>query len=163
MSASADFILLNNQNPVPGVHYDYLSSQESLSLFWSPVGGKRWDLLASYSRSALRSDINYFEPEILQVRRSFYRENAHVATALFNINLPHYAALAPRITAGGSFFISSGSRPTSYYQPLAKLWIPLNKRVSWFSEWQYYGYGEAFYLYEGFRTHLVTTGLRFTR
>ena len=46
---------------------------------------------------------------------------------------------------------------------MAKLWVPLGKHVNWFSEWRYYGYGEAFYLYEGFRTHLVTTGLRFTR
>lgn len=163
LSASADFILLNNQNPVPGVHYDYLSTQEALSLFWSPAGGKRWDLLASYSRSGLRSDISYLEPEILQPRRSFYRENAHVVTALFNGNLPHYLGLTPRITAGGSFFISSGSRPTSYYQPLAKIWVPLQKRINWFTEWRYYGYGEAFYVYEGFRTHLVTTGLRFSR
>ena len=35
--------------------------------------------------------------------------------------------------------------------------------MSWFSEWRYYGYGEAFLLYEGFRTNLVTTGVRFTR
>lgn len=32
-----------------------------------------------------------------------------------------------------------------------------------FAEWRYYGYGEAFYLYEGFRTHLLTAGLRLTR
>jgi hypothetical protein len=148
---------------VRGVHYDYLSSQESVSLFWSPAGGKRWDLLGSYSRSALRSDISYLEPEILQPMRSLYRENAHVATALFNVNLPHYFGVAPKITAGGSFFISSGSRPSSYYQPLAKVWVPLRPDVNWFTEWHYYGYGEAFYLYEGFRTHLVTTGLRFSR
>ena len=47
-------------------------------------------------------------------------------------------------------------------QPLGKVWLPLYKHVGWFGEWRYYGYGEAFYLYEGFRAHLVTTGLRFT-
>ncbi len=71
--------------------------------------------------------------------------------------------LAPKLTAGGSLFISSGSRPTSYYLPLATLWVPVGKKLSWFAEWRYYGYGEAFYLYEGFRANLVTTGLRFTR
>lgn len=69
----------------------------------------------------------------------------------------------PKLTAGGSFFISSGSNPSNYYQPIAKLLLPLGKNVNWFTEWRYYGYGEAFYLYEGFRAHLVTTGLRFTR
>ena len=34
--------------------------------------------------------------------------------------------------------------------------------MSWFAEWRYYGYGEVFDLYEGFRANLVTTGLRFT-
>jgi hypothetical protein len=76
---------------------------------------------------------------------------------------PHSKRFTPKLAAGGSFFISSGSQPTSYYQPEAKLWLPLGGHVSWFTEWRYYGYGEAFNLYEGFRTHLVTTGLRLSR
>jgi hypothetical protein len=97
------------------------------------------------------------------MQTSRYRDNSHSATALFNLNLPRVSRVSPKLTAGGSFFISSGSRPSSYYQPIAKLWLPLSKSLNWFTEWQYYGYGEAFYLYEGFRTHLVTTGLRLTR
>ena len=82
---------------------------------------------------------------------------------LFTVKLPRSAGLTPKLTAGGSFFISSGSRPARYYQPLATLWVPVVKHISWSTEWRYYGYGEAFYLYEGFHAHLVTTGLRFTR
>jgi hypothetical protein len=80
-----------------------------------------------------------------------------------NVNLPKYSKLAPKLTAGGSFYVSSGSRPTRYYQPLAKLWLPVSKHAGVFAQWQYYGYGEAFYLYEGFRTHLFTAGLRLSR
>jgi hypothetical protein len=109
------------------------------------------------------SDIGYLEPEFLTPDVSIYRDNAHTATALFSANLPHYSGLAPTFTGGGSLFISSGSRPTSYYRPFAKLFLPVRKNLTWFTEWTYYGYGEAFYLYEGFRSHLVTTGLRFTR
>ena len=163
LSLSADFILLDNQNPAPGAHYDYRAQQESLSFFWSPVASKRWDFQGSYSRSALRSDIFYLVPQTLQPERSFYRDNAHTATALFSANLPGYAGLVPKVSAGGSFVISSGSRPTTYYQPEAKLFVPLSKNLSVFAEWQYYGYGEVFYLYEGFRAHLLTTGLRLTR
>ena len=100
---------------------------------------------------------------------SLYADRSHIATGLFSLNLPHRFALAkdskvlPKLTAGGSFFISSGSNPSSYYQPIAKLLLPLAKNLNWFTEWRYYGYGEAFYLYEGFHAHLVTTGLRFTR
>ena len=163
LSLSSDFTLLNNQNPISGINYDYLASEESLSLFWAPKGGKLFDFQGSYSRSTIYSDIGYLAPQDLQPQLSLYRENAHTATALFDINLPKIGGVTPKISAGGSFFISSGSRPTSFYQPLAKVWLPLGKHMDWFADWTYYGYGEAFYLYEGFRSHLVTTGLRFTR
>lgn len=163
LSVSADFNLLNNQNPQPGVNMDYLASQESLSLFWSPAGGKMFDFEGSYSRSDLRSNIYYLDPGTGQTELSAYRDRAHEATALFHFHLPGAASFKPQLTAGGSFLISSGSRPTSYYQPMAKLSLPIGKHISGFAEWRYYGYGEVFYLYEGFRAHLVTTGLRYTR
>jgi hypothetical protein len=163
LSLFADFALLNNQNPVPGVKDAFQAQQESLSFLWSPKGGKNWTVQGSYSRSTMYSDIGYLEPESLTPQQSIYRDNAHTASALFSGNLPHYFGLTPKLTAGGSLFISSGSRPTSYYQPFAKLFLPVRKNLAWFTEWTYYGYGETFYLYEGFRTHLVTTGLRFTR
>ena len=163
LSLAADFTLLDNNNPVPGVNYDYRSQQESLSLFWSPLGGKFGDFQGSYARSTLHSDIGYLVPQTLTAQTSLYRDNAHSATALVNVKLPTVEGIAPKLTAGGSFFISSGSRATSYYQPLATLWLPINKKISVFADWRYYGYGEAFYLYEGFRANLVTTGLRFTR
>ncbi len=141
LSLSADFTFLNNQNPVPGVNYSYRMQQESVSLSWSPV--KIWDLQGSYSRSSVYSNIGYLEPEFLTPQQSIYRDNAHTATALFSANLPHYRGLTPKLTAGGSLFISSGSRPTTYYQPLATLWLPIGKKVSWFAEWRYYGYGEV--------------------
>jgi hypothetical protein len=57
---------LNNQDPQPGINYDYLSHQESLSVMWSPAGGKAVDFQGSYTRSDLRSDlrsdINYLQP-----------------------------------------------------------------------------------------------------
>lgn len=159
---AADFTLLRNQNPAPGVKYDYLAHQESISLFWSPAR-KTWDFQGSYTRSTLRSDIDYLAPQTLLSQPSLYRDNAHTAAALLNIKLPLASGLAPKLTAGGSFFVSSGSRPSSYFQPLATLWLPVGKKINWFAEWRYYGYGEAFYLYEGFRTNLVTTGVRFTR
>jgi len=163
LSLTADFTLLDNNNPVPDVNYDFRSQQESLSLFWSPLGGKFGDFQGSYTRSTLHSDIGYLVPQTLTPQTSLYRDDAHTATALFNVKLPQVQGLAPKLSAGGSFFISSGTRATSYYQPLATLWLPVGKKLSLFADWRYYGYGEAFYLYEGFRTNLVTTGLRFTR
>jgi len=160
LNLSADFSFLDNQNPLPGVKYDYLAYQESLSFLWAPSGGKNWDFQGSYSRSDLRSDLGYLDPVFLIPEQSRYRDDSHTATGLFTAKLPKFRGLTPKLSAGGSLFISSGSRPTSYYQPTAKLFVPLSKKVSWFAEWSYYGYGEAPYLYEGFRVHLITTGLR---
>jgi hypothetical protein len=41
--------------------------------------------------------------------------------------------------------------------------VPLHRNVIWNTEWQYYGFGEQFYYFEGFRTHVFMTGLRLTR
>ncbi len=162
LSISGAFTLLDNQNPLAGTNYDYSSYQESLSFYWSPHG-KIFDIQGSYTRSTLRSNIEYLDPGTLTPQISNYRDDAHTATALFDLAWPHGKRFAPKLAAGGSFFISSGSQPTSYYQPTAKLWVPLGKHTTWFSEWRYYGYGDAFLLYQGFRTHLVTTGVRFSR
>jgi hypothetical protein len=172
LSLAADFTALLNDNPVPGVKYSFRTQQQSLSLFWSPekIPGQILNLEGSYTRATVYSDIGYLDPGSLQAESSLYRDNAHIGSALVNIKLPrglrkdaaHGTAAGPKITAGGSLFISSGSRPTSYYQPLATLWLPIGKKISWFAEWRYYGYGEVFALYEGFRANLVTTGLRFT-
>ncbi|MGA2880556.1 MAG: MtrB/PioB family outer membrane beta-barrel protein [Bryobacteraceae bacterium] len=163
LSVAADFTLLNNQNPLAGTNYDYSSYQESLSLYWAPRASKVFDIQGTYSRSDLHSNIGYLDPGTLSQQMSRYRDDAHTATALLDLAWPHGKRFAPKLAVGGSLFISSGSLPTSYYQPEAKLWVPLGTHLSWFSEWRYYGYGEVFNLYEGFRTHLVTTGVRFTR
>ncbi len=165
LNFAADFMALVNNNPVPGVNYAFRTQQESLSMFWSPgkSPGKFFDLEGTYTRSTVYSNIGYRDPGDLQMQTSLYRDDAHIATALFNIKLPGKAARGgTRITGGGSLFISSGSRPTTYYQPLVKLLVPVGKKISWFAEWRYYDYGEVFDLYEGFRANLVTTGLRFT-
>ena len=90
---------------------------------------------------------------------SSYRDRAHTATATIDVTLPRNG----KLTAGGSLFYSTGSRPTQFYQPLARLAVPLYKFVSWNSEWQYYGFGEQFFFFEAFRTHIFMTGLRVSR
>jgi len=160
LTLSADFTELLNHNPTQGVNSDYRDQQASASLFWT---AKIWSFQGSYTRSTVYSDINYLDPGTLQRQTSLYRDNAHSVMALFEMKPRIRPGFAPTITAGGSFFISSGSRPTNYYQPFVRLRAPLGKQLTWFSEWRYYCYGEAFSIYEGFRTHLWTTGLRLTR
>jgi hypothetical protein len=161
LALEASFSLLDNQNPTPGINYDFLSRQNSLSGSWTP--SKRVSILGEYTRSTLRSNINYLDPEFFTPELSLYRDNAHNASALVDLALPGYAKLTPHLSFGGSLFISSGSRPTTYYQPLARLTVPLRKNLAWKSEYRYYGYGEIFYQYEGFRAHILQTGLTISR
>jgi hypothetical protein len=163
LSLSGDFNLLNNQNPAPDIRNDYLARQESISFLWSPANGKQFDMQGAYTRSTVRSNILFLTPQDLLPAESVYRENSHIVTALWNVKLPHVRLLTPKITGGGSFFISSGSRPTSYYQPLVKLWVPTGKRLNWFAEWRYWGFGETFYPYENFTAHTITAGVRIAR
>jgi hypothetical protein len=155
--------VLNNQNPSPEVNYDFLSHQESASLLYSPGGGKIWDFEGTYTRSTVRSNISYPDPEFLIPEQSFYRDNSHTVSGMFDFNMPGWLGYKTKLALGGSAFLSSGSNPTTFYQPAAKLSVVLNKHLAWQTEWRYYGFNESFYLYQGFRTDMVTTGVRITR
>jgi hypothetical protein len=163
LSVSASASVLNNQNPSPGVQYDFLAHQESVSLNWSPSKGKTWDLEGGYTRSTLRSNIFYLDPAYLTPSQSFYRDNSHSVTGLFNVNLPGRVANRTKLALGGSAVVSSGSNPTRFYQPTARLAVTLHHNVAWLSEWRYYGFAESFYAYQGFRSDMVTTGVRISR
>jgi hypothetical protein len=163
LTIAAGFGVLSNQNPTHTVKYDYLNRESSASVVWNPNGGKRITLAADYTRSTLRSDINYFIPQTFEQDRSLYRDNAHEANALLDLLVPGFGAQGPRLVLGGSLFLSSGSRPTRYCQPVIRFTAPAYRHMSWYGEWRYYGFAEPFYLYEGFRTHLLIAGLRLTR
>jgi hypothetical protein len=157
LSLQANFQVLNNQNPATDVRYDFQSRRNAIAAFWTPNGGKRITVTAEYDRSTVRSDIRYLGL-FLAPALSSYRDNAHVATSAVDV-----AAGRCKLTLGGSMFIGSGSRPTRYYEPLARVAWPLHPHIAWNAEWRWYGFGEEFYKFEGFRTHLFITGLRITR
>jgi hypothetical protein len=160
VNLSADASYLNNANPLAGANYNYHVMQEALSVQWLPTRIKAFSFQGTYERSGLYSDISYLIPQTLAAASSLYRENVHSITALVSANLPFAKA---KISAGGSAMLSTGTRPTNYYQPLVKISAPLGHHVSLFAEWRYYGFGETYFAYENFRTHLFTTGLRYTK
>jgi len=161
LSLQANFQVLNNQNPAQGIHYSFQSRDNALSILWMPDSGKRISLMGEYDRSTLSSNIDYLTLPFLTQAVSQYRDNAHSATSALNLAIP--GVKDGKLTIGGSMFVSSGSAPSRYYQPLARISLPVNRHVSWNAEWQYFGYGESFYLYDGFRTHSFITGIRLTQ
>jgi len=163
LSLQANFYILNNQNPNPSIRNDFQSRGNSVSISWTPNGGKRLTFLAEYDRSTLRSAILFLDLPFLNSAVSSYRDNAHTLTAGIDWMPASYRGFAPKLTFGGSYFTSSGSQPTHFYQPMVRLSFPIIKHVNWFTEWQYYGLGEVFYLYQGFHAHVFDTGFRLTK
>lgn len=163
INVSASFSALNNRNPTSELNYQYLGIQTSVSVFWNPGADKPVGFQGNYTRATLKSDISYLAPQLLQPEQSLYRDHAHSIQGMFDWRLSKKLGSAARLSTGGSFFISSGSRPTNYFTPSGKLVLPIRNNLAWVSEWTYYGYAESFYFFEGFRAHLITTGIRFTR
>jgi len=157
LNLSGDYTVLSNSNPNLEASYKYLTHHEGASLTWNP-GKKKLDLQASYEHCGYHSRISYLVPQLLTPADSIYGENCHNITGLARTTFKRLD-----VAGGGSVALSSGSRPTSYYQPLAKVTVRVNRNLGLFAEWRYYGLGETFYMYESFRAHLFTTGLRYSR
>ena len=157
----ANVSILNNYNHAPAIQYDFLSRDNSLGLYWTPKSAKRISVTGEYDRSTMHSTINYLNLPFFTPTVSAYRDNAHSVTGLIDVAVP--GPVAAKLSMGGSMFLSNGSNTTRYYQPLARLSLPLGKHVNWNTEWKYYGYQENFYLFESFRTHVFMTGLKLTR
>ncbi len=158
---NADYTILSNSNPLAGSPYKYLSHQESLGVQWTPAG-KKYSFDAAWEHCGFHTEITYLDPTYLDPALSNYREYCHDVMATINAVLPGFLG-GGTVSAGGSAMLTSGSRPTTYYQPLIKVNTPITKNIAWFAIWQYYGFRESYYLFENFQNNLITTGLRFSR
>ncbi len=159
---SGDFRIMNNHNPLAGNTYKFNTHQESMTVTWTPRS-KAVNIDGTYEHCGYHSNVTYLVPQLLTPAVSVFGENCHRMSGMLNLNVtaPHKRTLT--LEAGGSAILTAGSNPTSYYQPTAKLTASVSKNVAFFGEWRYYGFGEVFYQYQSFRTHLMTVGLRFTR
>ena len=160
---AGDFFELNNNNPDPLVNLHFVSRATSASLSWLPRGGHNVSMLLEYTRSNVNSNILYLDPGTLGSALSAYLENGNTATALIDLAPKAMGSFAPRFSFGGSLFTSAGSRPTEYYQPTARLSVPLAKGVQWNSEWRWYSLAERVYAFEDFRSNQLMVSLKYTR
>jgi hypothetical protein len=153
---------MENQNPAEGVNYDFKSQNSSVGLQYMPGGGKWLTILADYTRSTVRSDIGYLILFPYQTAQSLYRDNAHTGMLMADITLPGSGIYKPKLSFGGSYVTTEGSRPSRFYQPQGRISLPLHRNVHVFSEWRTYGYNQPFtYSYETFRTNMLMTGIKF--
>ena len=160
LTLTGNFNILNNDNPFPTT-YKFRYWDASASAYWTPKAS-RYTIMAEYSRPSYSSTIQFLNPSTLTPALSIYNLQGHEATALVDVAmLPAKVGIQPRISAGGSLFLSSGTRPERFYQPLGRAMIPFGKHVQWYGEWRWYGFHQPLFDIEGFRTNQLITGLRF--
>lgn len=157
---NGSFTALNNENPTPGVNYEFDTRALATGFFWNPASGKRITVTGEYVYSTLSSNIGYLIPQELSADVSRYREHAHTGTMLAEGVTPFGGKHALHFSAGGSFFTSGGSRPSTYVQPTARLTMPVAEHAQLFAEWRNYSFGEQRYVFEGFRAHVFSVGVR---
>jgi hypothetical protein len=136
------------------------SLDRSVSMMWSPKGGDRFRLMGEYARQSLRTDVKFISLPFGSVDQSRYREDVHAGSLLGDFVPAKGKPHAPRFTLGGSFFRSSGSRPTLYLQPLIRTSFPIAKHVEFVAEWRYWGMSQPLYRFEQFRNNQATISLR---
>ena len=148
---------MDNNNPTRGVNLDFASQLWGAATQWNHKGVT---VTADYLRSTIRNDLLFYEPSLLRFWRSLYRDNAHTASLVADFRLPRERVL---LTIGGTMLRTAGSRPTRYYQPLARIAIPLHKQTRLFAEWRHYSLGQALYGFEAFGVQQFTAGIRVGR
>jgi hypothetical protein len=151
------FGYFDNTNPGPERTYDFESRHASLGVSWSPNNARNVRLMAEYGRTTFWSDVLYVIPDRLQFERNFYRDNGHSATSLVELS---FGSRAPRVSAGGSFWRSTGSRPSRLYQPLARVSMPIVSHMDWNAEWRWFGFTEPYQQFESFRGHQLIFSVR---
>jgi hypothetical protein len=159
---SGDFRIMNNRNPLAGSTYKFITHQESLTLIYAPRN-KKVNVDATWEHCGYHSNIVFLVPQTLTPGDSVFNENCHRISGMLNANVTGFNKRVITFEAGGAAVVTSGSNPTKYYQPVAKLTAPLTKNVAFFGEWRYDGFGELFYQYQSFRANLATVGLRYSR
>ncbi|MGO9242076.1 MAG: hypothetical protein ACLQBJ_14835 [Bryobacteraceae bacterium] len=152
---------LHNHNPDPASQATFRSDVESASLQWMPAGAKRVSVIADYTHSEIRSDISYLVLVPYATDLSLYVDNANTGSLMAEFALPGKGAVVPKLSFGGSLVTTAGSRPSRYYQPVGKFLVPITPRVHLYAEWQWYDLNQPFYMYEGFRAHMILSGVRF--
>jgi hypothetical protein len=148
--------VLKNSAPAPNADNTSSFWTNGVSLSYTPT--KRIGFVGEYTRTDISTNYVYIDPTSLNNATSIYSETANTASAYLEVGFKGFQA-----SFGGSLFESGGSRPTNFYQPLARLSFRINKYLDWKSEWHYYGMGQSLYPFESFRANTFATGLRISK
>jgi hypothetical protein len=158
LSLHSSYATMENRNDDPQIELDMRSRQFSAGFTWTPEGRSDLSILADYTRSAVTSKILMIQLPFFQTGFASYEDDGHSGSVHVQAALPYGA----RLKAGGSLFVGSGSRPTSFYNPQVALDGGVTERIRWVSEWQRYSFNESLWPAEDFRSNTISVGLRFS-
>ena len=125
-------------------------------MFWTPDQGRRFTVLADYTRATLKTDIPVLSLPFFRRQGASYRDRGHHGSVFAETRV--YGGV--RLSMGGSLSVTSGSRPTRFYQPRVRMTGPVGRKLSWIGEWRWFGFDEEFFRLENFRAHVFSVGFR---
>ncbi len=160
---TGDYSLIENENPNPAIRWDYAARAMTWGAHWLPDGGQKYSILAEYTRSIWYSRINIILPQTFAGARQDFQENAHSGTLLLQLNPRAWTARQPGLNVGGSFVTTGGSRPTTFFQPIARVSQPMGKHVMANAEWRWWRMNQSVFAFENFASHQLLFSLTFLR
>lgn len=155
LSVSGSFSFLDNRNDDPAIDLDYGRRETGVNVAWTPSDGPL-SVVADYAHVRISSDVQGVQLPFFGTELLSYRDRGHHGGAYLEFRLPSDVS----IQTGGAYSVTSGSRPTRYYQPRAEAAGRLAKRLRWKAEWRWYGFRERLFNLESFRTHVVSVGFQ---
>ena len=163
LRASFDYLWLGNDNPDPAVRWDFECRAATATMEWSPDAGKRYWLIADYTRSSMHSRIDLIAPQSFLRERSQFREAANSGTVFLRLQPSAWKPHQPGLSLGGTLYVNNGSRPTRYYVPQARVTLPVSNDLGVNAEWRWYSLSESLYPFENFASHQFLLSLTIRR
>jgi hypothetical protein len=136
---------------------DFTSRTRDYALQLNYTPARRFSFSGGWERNTIRTNLLYIIPQTFTLDRSRYREKGNFGNAYLNVLLIRNANLS----LGYSVWGVSGSFPLNYHRPVARLEVPVHERISFYGQWNYYGYNEKVaFLPQDYRTNLTVVGFR---
>jgi len=152
---SGNATLFDNDNDIPDLDFTSLQRNYGLDVTYAITPRVSFSLGAE--RSDLKTNIFYIIPQTFQLDEFFYREKGNFGNALLSFSLIKNSI----VTLGYSVWGTSGNFPLTYHRPVARVEVPVDERLSFYGQWNYYEYNEKVnFLPQDYRTNQATFGFR---
>jgi hypothetical protein len=156
LSTTGRVAFMRNSNEQPDVDLNSHRRNYAVALNYEPQ--QRFTLSLDYSRTNIFSNIAILLPQTLDADRSLFDERSDAVGGMIGFDVYRGA----RLDFGYRAILNLGSYPLNFHQPYASFSIPLPNRLTWRTNWQYFGYNEKGAALQDYRGHLLTFSLAYS-